>query len=269
MVIDMKNNKLILKAKQIFYPIKWALIIIKLIELQDILTVLVYSGTNKNQIIPVGVRLLGKINIYIRANSLTDRKVLKYVFYDQYHLPPVPLPEESIILDLGSNIGLTLRHFAKLYPLAKIYGYEMDSNNFAIAELNCKGFNNITLSNCAVWTEIGKVNYDAGNNSDAFSIEEVSGRKATQTVNSITVSKILSDHNIKSIDYLKMDIEGAEKNILKSNLDWTDCVNLMNIEIHDKKFIDEAMRILTNIGFQCWRHPHHSFSIFAKNNINK
>lgn len=143
----------------------------------------------------------------------------------------------------------------------------MDSDNFAIAELNCKAFMNITLSNSAVWTENGTVNYDASNNSDAFSIDHVNSNHGNRTVSSITINKILNDNNISSIDYLKMDIEGAEKNILSSSLDWADYVKLMNIEIHDKKFINEAIIILTNKGFSCWRHPHHSFSIFA-NKIN-
>jgi hypothetical protein len=55
-----------------------------------------------------------------------------------------------------------------------------------------------------------------------------------------------------------MDIEGAEKAILKSkDLSWMDKVGAMNIEMHldGNENIDEFLTIIESKGFTVWKIP--------------
>src|ERR1700704_3274168 len=74
---------------------------------------------NPKKLTGISIKNLAGRKIYVRRGSIIDRDVIKYVFYNQYHLPSKKLPDQSIILDLGCNIGLTIVHFNKLYPDAR------------------------------------------------------------------------------------------------------------------------------------------------------
>ncbi len=45
---------------------------------------------------------------------------------------------------------------------------------------------------------------------------------------------LLTKYGFESIDLLKMDIEGGEKNVLESASDWVDLVKVMTVELHDR-----------------------------------
>ncbi len=52
-------------------------------------------------------------------------------------------------------------------------------------------------------------------------------------VNGITVDKIMKDFNLKKIDILKIDIEGAEKEVFQDTSFWIKKVNSIVIELHE------------------------------------
>jgi hypothetical protein len=88
-------------------------------------------------------------------------------------------------------------------------------------------------------------------------------------VPSLKLASIIKNHNLTHIDYLKMDIEGAEKAILESeDLNWMDKVGAMNIEMHLDRNIDlnEFITIIEKRGFTVWKDSKHWSSIFAVNN---
>jgi hypothetical protein len=48
------------------------------------------------------------------------------------------------------------------------------------------------------------------------------------------MESLMKDNDIDSIDLLKMDIEGGEKNVLENSSDWIDSVRAMAVELHDR-----------------------------------
>jgi len=222
-----------------------------------------------------GLKIKGiQYKIFIRRNSATDKMVLKYVFHKKngwFHMPPstFQLPGNSTIVDLGSNIGLTIVHFKNQYPSAKVIGYEMDTDNFNLAIKNCGQYKNVFLNNEAVWVKPGSVSYLKEQPNDAFSIDtsEKKGIQKMNKVNSITIAGIIAQYNISKIDYLKMDIEGAEKNIFKENdLSWLNYVDFINMEIHHENEmpLEEYIRILKSNGFNAWKDTRHWSAVLAQ-----
>src|SRR5690242_2020360 len=73
-------------------------------------------GDNKiqgNNVIGLGIKTAGESPVLLRNNNV-DHSVVRSTFFGLYHLPPVKLQANSVIVDLGANIGLTMRHLKYL-----------------------------------------------------------------------------------------------------------------------------------------------------------
>jgi FkbM family methyltransferase len=209
-----------------------------------------------------------KDKITIRVKNRIDRDVISYVFFKQFHLPPkeIKIKNNPTLVDLGSNIGCTLIDLNNRYPCANIFGYEMDMDNFNLAKTNCEKFKNVVINNVAVWDKKGEAFYHKNNPTDAFSISEGIESENQERVQTVTISDIIRENNLKEIDYLKIDIEGSEIDIFdSSDLAWLDFVLSLNIEFHgisDSKLI-EYINLLNLNGFSAYKSPYHWLSILA------
>ena len=65
-------------------------------------------------VLPLKPKALRGTEIYCRLGT-TDIEVFEDTFIKRYHLPPLDLEPVRTILDLGSNIGLTIAHFASVF----------------------------------------------------------------------------------------------------------------------------------------------------------
>lgn len=201
----------------------------------------------------------------IRRFSPVDKNVLKYVFYNQFHLPPVELPKSARILDLGANIGLTVRHYKYLYPDSFVVGVEMDRSNCELARANCDGLDGITLLHAAVWITDGVVSYDSAARADGHTVSIDGSNGDLDEVESVTVGTIMERCGVEYVDFLKMDIEGAEIPILTANPDWLQRVGSMNLEVH-RATVGEEEQILARLresGLQAEVALRHGFGIIA------
>ena len=172
-------------------------------------------------------------NIYlkIRCRNGIDRKVLHYVFFDKFHhTPSVYLNKKSpVIVDLGSNIGCTIVDLKVRYPDAVIFGYEMDLENYNLAINNCSNFSKVHLFNKAVWIKNDVIKYNKTMHSDSYSITSEKDSKGI-LVDCVCMATIIKENSLENIDFLKMDIEGAEINILNdTDLSWLNFVLSFNI----------------------------------------
>jgi FkbM family methyltransferase len=113
---------------------------------------------------PVEVRCVatGNLPLLMRPGT-TDARVLDDTFIGLYHLPPAPLPDDAIILDLGANVGYTAVHFATLYPRARIVSVELDEGSADLARRNTAAFaDRISVLHAAAWFEDSTVTYTTG-----------------------------------------------------------------------------------------------------------
>ncbi|MDC1162239.1 FkbM family methyltransferase [Tenacibaculum sp.] len=208
--------------------------------------------------------------IKIRSHPI-DKSVIRYVLYEKYHLPlqMFHLPQNATVVDLGVNIGLTVAHIKTIYPKVKIIGYEMDLNNYELALWNTQYYSDVEIINKAIWVENKRVKYNKKSNPDGYRIQDLSIDKNDTEIEAITMREMIKEHSIEKIDYLKMDIEGAEKNILKDNdLEWLHIVNSMNIEMHldGNENINEYIEIIRNYNFTVWKDTKHHSTIMATKN---
>jgi FkbM family methyltransferase len=138
--------------------------------------------------------------------------------------------KQPIIIDCGANIGLSSLWYARQFPKAKIIAVEPDQSNFAIASKNVASYPNITLIYGGVWdtsSPLSIANPDA--EPWAFRVEEGEG----SSIPGFTIDQLSEEMPILIV---KIDIEGAEKALFRSNIHWMDRTGLIAIELHDWLF---------------------------------
>lgn len=165
--------------------------------------------------------------------------------------------ETPTIFDCGSNIGLATLFFKWLYPHSIVYAFEPDPMAFKILERNTQsnGLESVHLNNVALGKESGTITlYTQTENPTSLISSTLQERGGTMpiTVPLVTVSTFVT----KPIDFLKIDTEGAEVDIVK-NLCATNTMHYiqeMVIEYHhninrDKSELSHILKDIEQSGF--------------------
>lgn len=169
--------------------------------------------------------------VFLR-NKTTDLSMFKQVWVDrEYAFEIDSIPE--VIVDAGANIGMASLYFASRFPEAKIIAIECDSENFEALKQNTASLGNVVAINRALWSEAGELSVGGSKDREAsfFVGTEVSEERSR--VRAVTVDGLMENHQLPRIDILKLDIEGAEKEVLEASEHWIDKVNMIVIEVHD------------------------------------
>jgi len=126
------------------------------------------------------------------------------------------------IFDVGANIGQSSFRFLDRFPNAKIYCFEPSNNTFSILKENLEKHTNVSLFNMALGNEKRSVSLVTSKSSDRNRVlrngEEFSDSKDyfLEEVEMETLSGFCEVNEIKHIDYLKIDTEGYDLEVLKS-----------------------------------------------------
>jgi FkbM family methyltransferase len=139
-----------------------------------------------------------------------------------------------LIIDCGANIGLASIFFAGKYPRARIYAIEPDAGNYALLEENARPYPNITPLRGAVWdrkAELAIEDESAG--AAAFRVVEQLGAAASEPIRAYSLSEIMTLAGASRILLAKIDIEGAESELFRSNTGWLESTEALAIELHD------------------------------------
>lgn len=166
------------------------------------------------------------------SNFDNDVMTLFQVFYGkEYQLPFQFKPE--VIVDCGANIGLSAVWFANAYPDAKIIAVEPDPVNYSYLRKNTSAYPNVVCLNNAVWTKKTMLQMvDPGPGNWSLQTKEASDQQGM--VESVTLPEIMERFSLNQIDLLKIDIEGAEKELLLSaSEEWLSRTKVLAIELHD------------------------------------
>ena len=207
------------------------------------------------------LRMLGGASLHCRASR--DVWTFKHTFLVGYHRPPIEIPEHGTIVDLGTNVGYTVADMAYRHPTARVLGVEMDDRNFEIARRNTACFGDrVQVVHAAVWIEDGVVTY-AGDNDDAFAVTPVGEGAGARSAPALRLTTLFDRLGVEQVDYLKMDIEGAEAAILAAPLDWADRVRSMKVELHPPATMAAARAALEGAGFRCRADAQHPDCVVA------
>lgn len=166
-----------------------------------------------------------------------------------HELYKVALPPESYIIDCGANIGLSILYFKELCPTAEILAFEPDEKNFELLIKNIHSFklHRVTAKKEAVW--IADTDISFSNDGTMSSKIETSAEKKMHTVKASRLMNYLD----RKVDFLKMDIEGAEYAVLKDILPGLPKVKALFLEYHGMfdqvRELTEIFQLIQQAGF--------------------
>lgn len=172
----------------------------------------------------------------LRAGT-SDIQVYMQVFVHKEYDFPCQSDVQTIV-DGGANVGLTSLFFAQRFPEARIIAIEPEASNVAQLRRNVAGVARISPIRAALAAADGSVDLvDTGDGHWGFRTWSGDGSDRADIVESVpafSVPSLMRTHGLESIDILKIDIEGAEKEILDSCDDWICQIGVLIVELHER-----------------------------------
>jgi FkbM family methyltransferase len=189
----------------------------------------------------------GTRRFFFRESSRTDRNVIQQIFEEQhYSLSSFPLSRalknyanqiaadgaSLLVVDAGANIGASALYLTQLDPRIHVCAIEPEPGNFSVLKKNSTDLP-ITAIEAALASESGKLWLtDPGIGEWGF---RVGKRAGALEVTAVTVADILNKFDAPRYRPLicKIDIEGGESDLFRTNDTWIDQFPLIIIELHD------------------------------------
>lgn len=152
-----------------------------------------------------------------------------YLFETDSHKP--------VILDCGSNIGLSVIFFKLLYPEASVTAFEAHGPTYLLLKRNMEEnkIEGVTIINRALHSKKGRKIwfYSSGEKPGALGMTVVAEKPGHDKKDAV-ITDVLSAYIKTKIDFIKMDIEGAEMEVLPEifSKDRARFLNKMIVEYH-------------------------------------
>ena len=186
--------------------------------------------------------------------------IYKEIYFDKIYTGIFENKKDMVIIDVGANIGIItrfMRDFAKT-----IYSIEPSPENFEALKKNVEfnEWDNVIPFNFALSDKDGKANFNIWlknrtGNSLVYTFGAASARKTVE-VDTKRFDTFFAENNIGEVDFVKLDVEGAEDMILYSDgfKNIADKIKSIMVEFHfarsDKPRTARLVQHITSFGFK-------------------
>lgn len=146
----------------------------------------------------------------------------------------------KVFIDVGANIGQTANQIREAFPKAVIHSVEPLKETYLILQQNTKG-KNVLTHNIALGSknEIIEVKIDKANTNSAINSMQneknkiASGEVHVEMIQVIKTIDFCKKHRISHIDYLKIDTEGYDLEVIKGAKEMLDenAIGFVEVEV--------------------------------------
>ena len=207
----------------------------------------------------VTIRLKNGLKFIVRSKTM-DRSVLKEVWlkniYDRHN---IKVEKGDTVIDIGGHIGIFSVYAAHLSETGKVHAFEPFIENFTRLE-NHKQINakeNLFVYHKGIAAADGKqlLNLSPDDNTGGHSIHLKTQSERKIEIETINLPSFCEREKINSIDFLKLDCEGAEFEIIRSCESILPRVKKIVMECHPfaNNTADEMVTLLQKSGFHVIR----------------
>jgi FkbM family methyltransferase len=193
-----------------------------------------------------------------------DRPTLRYlyreIFARQYYYFRAET-EAPVVLDCGANIGMASLYFQWLYPKSRVQAFEPDPTTFRLLQQNLvRNHLNVEAHNCALWDSNTELDFFVDSSNPGGLLMSTDGSRS-KSESIIVPARRLSDFIDGTIDFLKLDVEGAEHRVLGDLVQTGKLKNIrqMVVEYHhrigqQKSRLGGFLETLEQAGFEYQVH---------------
>lgn len=174
---------------------------------------------------------------------------------------------QPIIYDCGSNVGTSVLYLKQLYPSSIIHAFEPDPSVFAFLQSNVENnkIEGVVLHEAAAWTENATLQFSS-EGADAGKVD--AKNSSAISVKAVDLKSLLEKE--QRVDFLKMDIEGAEYEVLEHCQDALSRVQNIFVECHSYTAVSQKISsILTILNQQGFRYYIHNESMRKSPFVNR
>jgi FkbM family methyltransferase len=173
-------------------------------------------------------------SVVVRGGTSDPASMENVFLWEEYSPPNADYSlAHKVIVDGGANIGMATLYFASRHPDASIISIEPETENFAMLRRNCGHLPNVKLIHAALWSSRGSLGIvNPEGQAWTFSITDRNDHQVLETVSAITLDEIIKTFG--PVDLLKLDVEGAERELFLHSGSWIDRVGMIAIELHDR-----------------------------------
>jgi len=199
--------------------------------------------------VPYRIRLGAQVvDLWLRRRS-GDFFILHEIFTCVvYAIPAKWLGRVATVVDLGANVGLTTLFFAPSFPDARYVCVEPNPANAAVLRRNVAWLGpRAEVVEAAVTDQSGQVAFD--DNRPSYDGHIAGPGQTGRMVRCCTLDEIAASCGLDRIDVLKIDIEGAEREVLRGNPACLRDVGVIIIELHGGYSLSDLENDLAPFGF--------------------
>lgn len=176
--------------------------------------------------------------------------------FERYTVSDVIVESGDIVIDVGANIGEFSYSAAKI--ARKVISVEPDASAYRCLSENVKKLDNVSCNDYAVTEHDGEFDfYLSSGTSDSSLLEPSSGTQRTERVKGRTLRSIMLQHGISQVDFLKLEAEGYEPEILQGAGSALRAIRKVALDASPERYgeptHEKCMEVLAAAGFSVWR----------------
>lgn len=192
--------------------------------------------------------------LLLKEHAINTRVFNEIWVYECYNPPGFKINPEDTVLDIGANYGNFTLYAALKARNGKVYAFEpfKEVNKILEKNISINRLNNVKLIKKAVSNKSGSRDFyiaKKDNVSHSFfesNVSDVKEKIDNIKVKTISLKDFLSQEKIKKVDFLKMDCEGAEYEILFSSEKALKAIDKISMETH---YVDEKRNVIALKSF--------------------
>lgn len=183
-----------------------------------------------------------------------DVRIIKSIFAKKnYANEFVSIMPNSVVVDVGANIGAFTIFAAQ--QAKKVFAFEPEPENFRLlcANIELNGFKNVTPLRMAIAKKTGKQDFYIAekqhSGSHSFFLHQYEKEIKVKT---LSVEDLIEQESLAKIDFLKLDCEGSEIEIIEGlSLETAQNIEQIALEFHqiNDYTAEDMLRKLTMLGF--------------------
>jgi FkbM family methyltransferase len=202
-----------------------------------------------------------RFRAYVRDNGAEAPLLADFFSLERGLMPRNLAPlRPKVIYDLGANIGMASLGFTALYPEARLYGFEPLPSNFEVCRLNYQNLPNGRLFPWAVGARTGMTAFEYNEDPQGGHLGMVQGNPALHArgrieVQVYSIADLVRVQKLEPPEFLKIDVEGAEVEVLRGIGDVAQSIKRIFVETHGEALKAECVQWLRGQGFQITPSP--------------